>query len=124
MNAQETMHAFYLNFTFINDQECRQHLANEFFYGRNDENIIFQTQEKDDERGGEKILKTSRILEGNSYETGQYESRKYTQTPQGWNRTPMNLTLIGDIKEFLALCHRYNYRNGKESDSKRNGYRK
>ena len=76
MNAQETMHAFYLYFTLVYDQEGRQYLANEFLYGRYDQNVIFQPKEEDN-KGCSKIeLEIGSRLIRDGYKTCQHKPRE------------------------------------------------
>src|SRR3979490_3386187 len=115
MDAEKTMHTPDLNPTIIYDQEGGKHLANEFFYRSKYEDVIFQSQKKDDHGSRNKILEFGRIFKIDSEEASKNKSCKNANATQGCNRDMMKFAGIGHFKKFLHVRHINNYGNRQKS---------
>jgi hypothetical protein len=74
------VHALDLDAAFINDEEGCQYLADEFFYGGNNEYVVLKAQEENDEGSGHVKLEFRSCAETNGQQAGQNKSCKNAYT--------------------------------------------
>ena len=76
------MHAVDLDPAIIYDQKRGQYLTDEFFDGRNNEDIIFQSQKENNQGGRNKILELRRELKIDRKQTTEYKPCKNADAAQ------------------------------------------
>lgn len=118
------MHTADLDIAVVDDDKSGEHLADELLYRGDDEDIVFQTEEEDNEGGRNKILKISKLIEMYRKKTTENESGKDADPAKGRNWGLVNFSGVGHIEQLLHFGHINNGWNGKERDGKRNSYRK
>jgi len=118
------VHAADLDIAVIDDYKGCEHLADEFFHRGYDKDVIFEPEEEDDERRGDKILKIRKLTKVRRKQATKNEAGEDTDPAQRRNRYMMYFAGIGHVEELFHFSHVDDGWNSKKGDSKRNSYRK
>ena len=92
------MHTTDLDISIVDDDKGGQDLANEFFDGRNDEDIVLEPKEEDNESSGNKILKIRVLIKMQGKEPTKNETGEDADPAEGGDGSVMNLSGVGHVE--------------------------
>jgi hypothetical protein len=112
------VHAAYLDIPVVDDDEGGQYLTDEFLYGGDNEDIVFEPEKENDKGGGYKILKISKLAKVKRKQTAENKAGKNTDATKRGNGGMVYFPGVGHIEELFHFRHIDNGWDGKEGHGK------
>src|SRR5690349_6125348 len=105
------MHTFYLDASFVDDEKSGKHLSDEFLNGRNNQDIILQTQKENHDCCSKEVLKFGSCLKLYREQARDHKAREYSQSPQRRDRCLVNLPFVWNVEQLFSFSHCDNNRD-------------
>ena len=109
------MHALDHDAALEDDQEGGDQLADELLDGRNDQDVVLQTEEEDHQCGSEEILEFGGGIDPDRDKAGHDETCEDPQAPERRDGGQVHFALVGDVEKLFCIGYLYDDRYGGKS---------